>query len=297
MSSKWIPLLWTGLLLGAGGPGPAHGQQYWIDWHAVAGGGGTSSNSQYSLSVTVGQSDAIQMSGGGYFLTGGFWSLDSAAAAIGAPVFLAQAQSQTVGAGASVVLSVNVTGVSPIAYQWQFDGANIAGATGSALTVPAAQTTNAGNYAVVVSNSLGSVTSAATGLRVRPFLGCVSGRNGLTLTWPSEYVLQAATNAGGPYYDVPGVTSPCVLATTFGRQRFFRARGVMAGTVGPGSCLSNGQFGLQVGGLPGYNYMVQASTDLVSWLPLQTNPAPFLFVDTNAAGYRCRFYRTMLLLP
>jgi hypothetical protein len=43
--------------------------------------------------------------------------------------------------------------------------------------------------------------------------------------------------------------------------------------------------------------MVQASTDLVSWLPLQTNPAPFLFVDTNAAGYRCRFYRTMLLLP
>ena len=185
MSSKWIPLLWTGLLLGAGGPGPAHGQQYWIDWHAVAGGGGTSSNSQSSLSVTVGQSNTIQMSGGG-FPTGGFWSLESAAAVMGAPVFLAQPQGQTVGVGANVVLSVNVTGLSPIAYQWQFDGANIAGATGSALTVPAAQATNAGDYTVVVSNSLGSVTSAATGLRVRPFLGCVSGRIGLTLTWPSQ---------------------------------------------------------------------------------------------------------------
>src|ERR1035441_333470 len=186
-------------------------------------------------------------------------------------------------------LSVNVTGVSPIAYQWQFDGANIAGATSSALTVPVAQPTNAGNYTVVVSNSLGSVTSSATGLRVRPFLGCVGGRNGLTLTWPTQYVLQAATNATGPYYDMPGVTSPCVVATTSGRQRFFRARGMMAGTVEASSYLSNGQFKLGVAGLAGYSYVVQASTDLVSWLPLQTNPAPFVFVDANAAGYRHRF--------
>lgn len=295
MSNKWIPLLWAGLLLGAATPGPARGQQYWIDWYAIAGGGGISSNSLYSLSGTIGQSDTVQMSGGGYFLTGGFWSIGSALGATGAPVFLAEPQSQTVVAGANVVLSVNVTGESPIAYQWQFDGANIAGATSSALTVLAAQATNAGNYTVVVSNSLGTMTSTATGLRVRPFLGCVSATNGLTLTWPSQYVLQAATNAAGPYYDVPGVTSPCVLATASGREEFFRARGMTAGTIGPSSFLSNGQFRLQVAGLPGYNYVVQASTDLVSWLPLQTNPAPFLFLDSAAGGYRCRFYRTMLL--
>jgi hypothetical protein len=294
MSRKWVSLMWTGLLLGAAGTGSAHGQPYWIDWYAVGGGGGTSSNSQYSLSGTIGQSDTMQMSGGGYLLTGGFWSLGTAVAATGAPVFLAQPQSQTVAAGANVVLSVNVTGVPPLAYQWQFDGANIPGATSSTLTVPAAQPTNAGNYTVVVSNLRGTVTSSATGLRVRPFLGCVSGRNGLTLTWPSQYVLQAATNAAGPYYDVPDVTSPWVVTNTSGRQGFFRARGVMAGTVGPGSFLSNGQFRLDVAGLAGYSYVVQASTDLVSWLPVQTNPAPFVFVDTNGLSYRYRFYRTML---
>ena len=295
MSSKWIPLFWTGLLLGSVGPGSARGQQYWIDWYEVGGGGGTSSNSQYSLSGTIGQSDTMQMSGGGYFLTSGFWSIDSAVAATGPPVFLVEPQSQTVAAGANAVLSVNVTGLSPIAYQWQFDGANIAGATSSALTVPAAQATNAGNYTVVVSNSLGTVTSSATGLRVRPFLGCVSGTNGLTLTWPGQYVLQTATNVPGPYYDMPDVTSPWVATITSGPQRFFRARGVVAGTVGPSSYLSNGQFRLNVAGLAGYSYVVQASTDLMSWLPIQTNPAPFVFVDTSAASYGCRFYRTMLL--
>jgi hypothetical protein len=294
VSRKWMSGLWTGLLLAAAGTGPAHGQQFWIDWYEVGGGGGTSSNSQYSLNGTVGQSDTMQMSGGGYFLTGGFWSLGSTATATGAPVLVAQPQSQTVAAGANVVLSVEVSGVSPFTYQWQFDGASIPGATNRSLTVPAAQPSNAGNYTVVVSNPLGTVTSSATGVRVRPSLGYVSGSDGLTLTWLSQYLLQAATNAAGPYHDVPGATSPWVV-TISGPQAFFRARGLTAGTVGPGSFLSNGQFRLDVAGLPGYSYVVQASTDLVRWLPLQTNPAPFVLIDPNAASYRARFYRTILL--
>jgi hypothetical protein len=52
-------------------------QSYSIDWYKVAGGGGTSTNGQYSLSGTIGQHDAslTPMTGGGYSLTGGFWSL------------------------------------------------------------------------------------------------------------------------------------------------------------------------------------------------------------------------------
>lgn len=52
-------------------------QNYSIDWHKIAGGGGTSSSGQYSVSGTIGQHDAglQQMSGGNYSLTGGFWSL------------------------------------------------------------------------------------------------------------------------------------------------------------------------------------------------------------------------------
>ena len=51
-------------------------QQYSINWYKSAGGGGTSTNSQYSLSGTIGQPDASgAMSGGQYSVTGGFWSL------------------------------------------------------------------------------------------------------------------------------------------------------------------------------------------------------------------------------
>ena len=50
--------------------------QYSIDWHKIAGGGSTSTNSQYSLSGTIGQHDAgSPMTGGNYSLTGGFWAL------------------------------------------------------------------------------------------------------------------------------------------------------------------------------------------------------------------------------
>lgn len=50
-------------------------QSYTIDWHTIDGGGGTSTSGGYSLSGTIGQPDAGQMSGGGYSLAGGFWSL------------------------------------------------------------------------------------------------------------------------------------------------------------------------------------------------------------------------------
>jgi hypothetical protein len=56
-----------------------------------------------------------------------------------------------------------------------------------------------------------------------------------------------------------------------------------------------GQFAVAVSGVPGYQYVVQASTDLVNWVSLQTNSAPFNFVDSNASQYSQRFYRTLYL--
>ena len=65
-------LLSCGLLL----PIIGYSQQYSIDWYKVSGGGGTSTNGQYSLSGTIGQHDAGgPMTGGSYSLTGGFWAL------------------------------------------------------------------------------------------------------------------------------------------------------------------------------------------------------------------------------
>ncbi len=58
---------------------------------------------------------------------------------------------------------------------------------------------------------------------------------------------------------------------------------------------ADGQYALMVAGVPGYQYVVQASTDMVNWVPLQTNTAPFTFVDTSASQFNQRFYRSVSL--
>jgi hypothetical protein len=53
-----------------------HGQGFSIDWFTVDGGGRASTNSAYSITGTIGQSDAnVTMTNANYSLTGGFWSL------------------------------------------------------------------------------------------------------------------------------------------------------------------------------------------------------------------------------
>jgi hypothetical protein len=69
---KIVPKTFTVLLLALTG----HAQNYTIDWHKIAGGGGTSTNGQYSLSGTIGQHDAGgPMNGPGFTLSGGFWTV------------------------------------------------------------------------------------------------------------------------------------------------------------------------------------------------------------------------------
>jgi len=56
---------------------------------------------------------------------------------------------------------------------------------------------------------------------------------------------------------------------------------------------ASGQYALAVAGVPGYKYVVEASTNLVNWVPVQTNMAPFTYVDANAGKFRQRFYRSI----
>jgi hypothetical protein len=53
------------------------------------------------------------------------------------------------------------------------------------------------------------------------------------------------------------------------------------------------RFDFYVNGVPGYHYEVQASTNLVDWIPLQTNTAPFLLIDPDAGKFKQRFYRSL----
>ncbi len=60
----------------------------------------------------------------------------------------------------SVTLTTVAQGNAPLAYQWFRDGQPIAGATSSSLSIPSFTESDAGSYAVSVSNACGSMTSA-----------------------------------------------------------------------------------------------------------------------------------------
>lgn len=75
----------------------AGAQSYSIDWHKIAGGGGTSSGGPYSVSGTIGQPDAsATMTGGNYSLTGGFWAFISVVQTAGAPTLYIGQSGKTV---------------------------------------------------------------------------------------------------------------------------------------------------------------------------------------------------------
>ncbi len=64
----------TMLVIAFGGFTSASSAQFDISWYTIDAGGGTSAAGQFQLAGTIGQHDAGIMSGGGYVLTGGFWS-------------------------------------------------------------------------------------------------------------------------------------------------------------------------------------------------------------------------------
>jgi len=57
--------------------------------------------------------------------------------------------------------------------------------------------------------------------------------------------------------------------------------------------IENGQFALTISGATNYRCIVQASANLVDWVSVQTNTAPFTYVDTNTGQFNQRFYRTV----
>jgi hypothetical protein len=85
-----------------------------------------------------------------------------------APLITTQPLPRSVADGAAVSFGVVASG-SGLAYQWQRDGGNLAGATAATLNIPAVALADDGaSYRVVVSNAGGSVTSSEVRLTVTP---------------------------------------------------------------------------------------------------------------------------------
>ncbi|HRT56134.1 MAG TPA: immunoglobulin domain-containing protein [Candidatus Paceibacterota bacterium] len=99
-------------------------------------------------------------------VTGNMYEQNFALSAGGPPVITAQPQSLTVAQGSNVTFSVSANGTPPFGYQWRFNGADLAGATASSFTRSNVQPAHEGDYTVVITNPVGSVTSAVATLTV-----------------------------------------------------------------------------------------------------------------------------------
>jgi len=86
-----------------------------------------------------------------------------------APMIATQPANQTVTAGQTATFTVAATGTAPLSFQWQKNGTTITGATSSTYTTPATTSSdNGAKFTVLVSNSVGNVTSSAATLTVNP---------------------------------------------------------------------------------------------------------------------------------
>jgi Immunoglobulin domain/Immunoglobulin I-set domain len=88
-------------------------------------------------------------------------------AAAVAPTITTQPAAQTVTVGQTATFTVVAAGTAPLSYQWQRNGANITGATATSYTTPATASSDSGStFDVTVSNTAGTIMSAAAALTV-----------------------------------------------------------------------------------------------------------------------------------
>lgn len=159
------------------------------------------------------------------------------------PVITTQPVSKTNLTGTSTSFAVVANGPG-LAYQWKFNGTNIAGATSDTYTIANVQTGNAGSYTVEVSNQAGSVASAAATL---------------TVTVPPVYAWSAPVviTSADATLNLPGnIVGAAVFGTTSslvtlsnGTSLLFKADGSTATATGPGGAV-----------LPTYGSFFAAST-------------------------------------
>jgi hypothetical protein len=123
---------------------------------------------------------------------------------------------QTAMIGGSAIFTTTVNGAQPLGYQWRFKGTPLAGQTTSNLTLNAVTLVNAGEYDVVVTNAVNTITSELATLTVRlhPVLPSVGpqlvGVDGLLTV---NNAASSGAPAGGLAYSLLSAPSGMTIGT------------------------------------------------------------------------------------
>ncbi len=101
------------------------------------------------------------------------------------PMILAQPLSQAVTLDGTATFAVDATNRLPLTYTWFKNGLFIPGATNSTLSLTNVGIQNVGNYDVVITSALGSVTSSVVTLTITNE-ACSEPLPGLVAWWPGQ---------------------------------------------------------------------------------------------------------------
>jgi hypothetical protein len=119
------------------------------------------------VEMATGDSGATPPSPPASLIAGGLTSFSlSATTSSPPPVIIARPAHQTISPGDAVTFAVTASGGLPLSYQWQFNGTNLDGETGSSLSLTNISSAMAGHYSVIISNPGGAVTSSMATLSV-----------------------------------------------------------------------------------------------------------------------------------
>jgi hypothetical protein len=224
------------------------------------------------------------------------------------PAILAQPVSITNLDGSTVSFTVTAVGTQPLSYQWQQDGGDVEGATDATLTLTDIADSDAGNYTVIITNSVGSITSAPAALVTVPPL-IVTEPSGLTVIVGQSASFSVGVNGAIPFSyqwmkngtNIAGETNRNFVIGSTALTDGGNYQVVVSNPVGSQTSqiailsvltgvpnlrivnYSNGVATVVLTGVTGYNYAIQGSTDLLHWIPIITNPAPYILLDTNMA--------------
>ena len=121
---------------------------------------------------------------------------------------ITQPQSALTYWGRDVCFSITATGGTPLTYRWFKDGQLLPQATNGMLCIANAQATNAGVYAVTVSDSFGTVYSQPATLTVNPSGVALSLYPGITIDGVigQTYGVQSTTNLSGSWIGITNIT-------------------------------------------------------------------------------------------
>jgi trimeric autotransporter adhesin len=223
--------------------------------------------------------------------------------------------------GSSAIFSVNATGTG-LGYQWYKGGSALAGQTSSRLIFGSVSASQAGDYSVVIRDVCGiAVTnSASLTVCVAPTISGAprsltllvgqdavfevgaTGTERLVYQWQfngtnlvdatnATLVLRKVTTGQAGAYGVT-VTNLAGIASTSATCSVYSTT---AAVLKAPPSQTGGRFQFTITGVPGFNYALEASTDLVDWVPLSTNTSPFTFTDDAATNVPARYYRSVYL--